>query len=128
MAAILFKLPVFFIIILIWILSSQSTLPITQGFIGMDKLLHFTAYAAVAAAGGLWFSIESWIKHPLRNFLICVAIACIYGAVDEYHQSFVPGRDSDIWDWVADTLGGMTGAAAIMLFMRLFKPAKRDTD
>jgi hypothetical protein len=83
MAAILFKLPVFLLIILIWILSSQSTLPVLKGIFGWDKLLHFSAYAAVAAAGGLWFSIESWIRHPLRNFLICVAIASVYGAVDE---------------------------------------------
>jgi VanZ family protein len=123
-AAILLKLPVFFLIILIWILSSISALPVTKVFFGLDKVLHFGAYAAIAAAGGLRFSAESWAKHPLRNFLLCVAVASAYGVVDEYHQSFVPGRDSDIWDWVADTLGGMAGAAAIMLFMRILKPVK----
>ncbi|SHE23773.1 hypothetical protein BPUTEOMOX_1817 [methanotrophic endosymbiont of Bathymodiolus puteoserpentis (Logatchev)] len=31
----------------------------------------------------------------------------LYGASDEWHQSFVPGRMSDTQDWLADTLGGV---------------------
>jgi len=101
--------------IALWIVSSQTSLPEVKGVFGFDKLQHFIAYAALSAAAGLWFSRESWIKRPLRNFLICTAVASVYGAVDEYHQYFIPGRTCDIWDWVADTTGGAAGSAAILL-------------
>ena len=96
-----------------------------EGIFGLDKLQHFLAYAVHAAAAGLWFSLESWLERPLRNFLICFAAASVYGIVDEFHQHFVPGRFCHISDWVADTLGGAAGAAvfaaAILLSARYRK-------
>ena len=123
---IILKLPAPLIIIAITILSSQSTLPQMPGVFGFDKFLHFVAYAALAVAVGLWFTRESWQKqpnsyYPVRNFFICVAIASIYGAIDEFHQYFVPGRSCDIWDWVADTLGGVAGAAFVMISARVYE-------
>jgi VanZ family protein len=29
----------------------------------------------------------------------------VYGASDEFHQRFVPGRTADVLDWLADSLG-----------------------
>ena len=113
-----FRLLAPLIIITITILSSQSTLPGVHVFYGIDKLLHFAAYTVLAAAIGLWFSKESWLKHPLRNFLICAAIASGYGVLDEIHQYFVPGRSSEIWDWVADILGAAAGSAAVLFVIR----------
>ena len=37
----------------------------------------------------------------------------LFGATDEWHQSFVPGRASEVKDWVADTLGA---ALAVSLY------------
>ena len=118
---IIFKLPAPLIIIALWIISSQDTLPEMKGVFGFDKLQHFFAYAVLAAAAGLWFSRKSWLKRPLRNFLICAAVASVYGAIDEFHQYFVPGRVCDIWDWVANTLGGAAGAAAIIPAARFWE-------
>jgi VanZ family protein len=39
-------------------------------------------------------------------------VASAYGATDEWHQSFVPGRSADIHDWFADTAGALIGGAA----------------
>ena len=119
--AILFRLPAPLIITAITILSSQSTLPGGAFFPGLDKFLHFIAYTALAAAVGLWFSGESWIKRPLRNFLLCIAVASVYGALDEFHQYFIPGRSCDFWDWVADTVGGAAGATMILVINRRFR-------
>ena len=117
---IFFRLLAPLIIITITILSSRSTLPETPSIPGMDKFLHFSAYAVLAAAIGLWFSGESWLKRPLRNFLICTAIASGYGVLDEVHQYFVPGRSSDIFDWIADILGSAAGSAVVLLGSRKF--------
>jgi VanZ family protein len=50
--------------------------------------------------------------------------ASAYGAIDEFHQSFVPGRDCNVWDWLADTLGAFLGALAVMLLMIKTKPGE----
>ena len=36
--------------------------------------------------------------------------------VDEVHQSFVPGRDASVYDWLADTLGAGFGVLVFALF------------
>jgi len=41
-----------------------------------------------------------------------VAITTAYGCSDEWHQSFVPGRDADLRDVWADAVGAVAGAAA----------------
>ena len=117
---ILLRLPAPLIMITLWLLSSQSTLPEMKGIFGFDKFLHFIAFAALSTASGLWFSRESWLKLPWRNFLICMAVVSVYGAMDEIHQYFVPGRASTVWDWIADTLGGLAGAAFILLSVRFW--------
>ena len=42
-----------------------------------------------------------------------IAIASLYGVTDEYHQLFVPGREFDVLDLVADTIGSIVGTAAV---------------
>jgi VanZ family protein len=42
-------------------------------------------------------------------------VVSAFGASDEWHQSFVPGRFTDFWDWLADTLGA---AIAVGLYTR----------
>ena len=118
--AIAARLPAPLIMITLWVLSSQSTLPEMKGILGFDKFLHFTAFAALSVASGLWFSRGSWLGRPGRNFLICLAVVFVYGALDEFHQYFVPGRASNIWDWVADIMGGAAGAAAALLAVRFW--------
>ena len=41
---------------------------------------------------------------------LAVVATTMYGASDEWHQSFVPLRDSNIRDWLTDILGGALGA------------------
>lgn len=76
---------------------------------GFDKLEHGSIYALLGAAtsrallgGGL---------APVAAIGAATAIASAYGASDEFHQSFVPNRSVDPFDWLADTLGGCAGAS-----------------
>jgi len=41
-----------------------------------------------------------------------------YGALDELHQSFVPGRDPDIHDWVVDGIAVALWYAATLYLAR----------
>lgn len=46
-------------------------------------------------------------------------LASVYGASDEWHQAFVPLRDSDVRDWVADSLGGTIGSALYFVLRKI---------
>lgn len=111
---ILCKLPAPVVIIISWVLSSRSTIPMPD-FNRADKVVHFICFAGLAFCWGGWFSIESWHHKTLRNILIIAVIVSAYGCIDEIHQSFVPGRDMSVFDWAADTLGGVAGAAGAAL-------------
>ena len=109
----------------IWFLSSQSILPQPKGILGWDKLQHLLAYGALGCAVGLWASPVFWKRRPALALLLTTLVGSAYGAIDEFHQYFVPGRDCNVWDWIADTLGAFLGALTLMIIgMRIFKPAK----
>lgn len=93
-------------------LSSQpNPLPfLPPEFLLQDKLLHGLAYAVLGAL--LFSGFRGTGCTPRRAVLLSVLVASLYGATDEFHQSFVPGRSPDPLDWVADTLGAALGATA----------------
>jgi VanZ family protein len=100
----------------IWVLSSRSILPKPKGIFGIDKIQHFIAYFVLAAAAGLWFSPDRWQKQKWKPFFVSAVVAAFYGVIDEIHQYFVPGRDCNVWDWLADAAGAVFGGLA-MLFL-----------
>jgi VanZ family protein len=106
-------LPVLAVAGLIFILSSFEQLPSPPSGI-TDKHEHFTIYFLLgltlvrAFAGGRLSNI-TWLV-ALVSALIVVA----YGASDEFHQSFVPGRDSSVDDLMADAIGGATAGAVLL--------------
>jgi VanZ family protein len=74
-----------------------------------DKAAHSFGYTwlgllvARAVSGGLWR------RMTLRDIVLAIVIATLYGVSDEFHQSFVPGRDADIHDVYADASGAVIG-------------------
>ena len=90
-----------------------------------DKLAHFCEYATLAGCYAmLWTRIE-WSKRQWLRVLVVGVLALLYGCTDEYHQSFVEGRDCSVLDLVADLTGGLTGGivyAGIVLLLNRFDP------
>jgi VanZ family protein len=82
---------------------------------GFDKVQHMIAFAVFAVCAAFWFPLKQWRLRPFRTALIMALIACAYGAVDEIHQYFVPGRNCNVWDWIADAVGAVAGASAVLL-------------
>ena len=99
---------------LIFILSSQPSLPAVSFFLGADLLLHAVFYAILCV-----FLARSFTDPRIRNWnrvILLTVLVTAYGITDEYHQFFVPGRNVSIWDVLADGVGGFLAAA--MLFWR----------
>lgn len=49
--------------------------------------------------------------------LAAIAIVAAYAALDEFHQSFVPGRGASVWDVLLDASGGAAAQLAVALFL-----------
>lgn len=103
----------------IFYLSTQSNpLPALTAVV-WDKLLHLTEYGGL----GFWLTVAlgSLGRFGRRELFAWTAfLGLLYGASDEFHQSFVPGRDCELGDVVADGLGSALGASvALALFYLL---------
>jgi VanZ family protein len=111
---------------LIFYLSSLSDLHQHLTFIefqNADKLEHATAYAIwaflfSAARSATWPRLA---KGPAM--LLSTLAGVLYGASDEFHQSFVPGRSAELGDLAADAAGSLLGAALYSLWNRLARPS-----
>jgi VanZ family protein len=107
---------------MLFYLSSQKAL-VVRGH-GWDKVAHFVAYGILSA---LWIRAlhGGFTRLRLRPTLAAVALTGLYGASDELHQYFVPGRDSSGYDLLADFGGAVAAAAVLALWSRWPRGAPR---
>jgi VanZ family protein len=84
-----------------------------------DKALHATEYAGLGALLALAVA-ETVALRPTALLLTAAALATFYGATDEFHQHFVPGRNADWHDLLADFIGGTLGALIGIAFHARF--------
>lgn len=96
-----------FLIFILSSLSNPSPFPLPDIFMA-DKLIHFIEYAIF---GFLLFSALYEGMAVKKAVFFSIFMAAIYGATDEFHQYFVAHRDSDLFDLLADSLGGVAGTA-----------------
>lgn len=92
--------------------SGQSDLPIDHGWI--SRLLRGQQHPlAHASAFSILAMLVRWAVEPTPGATLWAFLfAAMFGAVDEWHQSFTPGRASDIKDLAVDA---MAAALAVML-------------
>ena len=112
-------LPVVAYMALIWTLSSMPLKISLDAIPFRDKGAHATEYAVLS----LLFAHairKTWLTTPLwRVLLYAIAATFVWGFLDEVHQAFVPGRNSDATDLLADTIGACIGSGCLGLFERL---------
>lgn len=82
----------------------------------VKKGSHFLAYGVLS---GLAWRVFGERKRPLRRRTAVVRVQCkpyllaflltvLYAASDEFHQTFIPGRNGTLVDVLIDSLGGLT--------------------
>ena len=95
----------------IWALSSRPTSGIAPSvwvvllFNGAHVVL-FGMLAALAHLAGT--------PDEPRASLRAIAIAAAWGALDEVHQMFVPGRSASLWDVATDAAGAVLFVAVVV--------------
>jgi VanZ family protein len=96
--------------------SGQGNLPIDQPQVAY-ALLGFQHRIAHLIAFGLLGLLARWTFDGLpRAAVLAVALTSLFGAADEWHQSFTSGRHPGIDDWAVDTA---SAALALFLWARL---------
>jgi VanZ family protein len=107
---------------LIYMLSAQSRFGVELPDVALaDKWIHLIEY------GAFGFLIARAVdrlgtRGPRFAAAMAIAIGACYGATDELHQWFVPGRNSDGWDLLADTVGSALGG---LVYLRLARARER---
>lgn len=99
-----------------WLSSQPGGNPRLEAieFPGLDKIAHFFAFGVLAAllaqafrdVGDVW------------SLVLAVVLTSAFGVTDELHQRFTPGRDPNVLDWVADTLGAIAFTVAVWFLRR----------
>jgi VanZ family protein len=83
------------------------------------KLGHITGYALLTAAWA--WALQGVVRRPV---LIAVCIALAYACTDEFHQTFVRGRNGTPVDVGIDAIG--MAIAALLIRVRQPPPARRE--
>ena len=73
-----------------------------------DKLAHVAVFGAIGAALGIAIGIRK-ARVPLMAAVGTLAI----GALDEWHQSLLPGRNAGWDDLAADAVGALVAALIV---------------
>lgn len=97
----------------LYMLSSLPAVPHVDGpeIPHFDKVIHFGYFMV----GSFLFTTYLLLKHGLGAHAIIriatpIVLFAFIGALDEYHQTFTPGRSgNDPFDWLADLLGATAG-------------------
>lgn len=102
----IYAIPLIFAMTAIFIASHQESIQLPDmGIEWQDKVLHFIAYFVFGVTVLLAF-VGIFRKITTKWLLVLAIIfGCLFGLSDEFHQSFVPGRDCDFFDWLADAIG-----------------------
>ena len=96
-------------------LSADRVSVITRFF--WDKFLHTVEYSGLGACAA--YALTNTRKWSAGMIWAASAVLCFaYGLSDEFHQSFVPGRDCSIYDALADLVGGSIGAGIFLIWRR----------
>jgi len=109
------------IVVLVLIGLPGSYIPEVSSFwdwLSIDKLVHVGIFATLGFLIFYGFS-EQYIKSK-RRYLYVVAVlfaTMVYGMVTEILQYYVfIGRNGNLYDFLADILGGFVGSLAFLLY------------
>ena len=107
--AFLWTPPIVYAVLIFYLSSESNPLPPLTSTV-WDKALHTAEYTGMAFL--VCRAVRGEGLRRWKSVALAILIASAYAASDEWHQLFVPGRNADVLDWIADTIGAVIGATA----------------
>ena len=71
-----------------------------SGIPQVDKVEHVASFAVLG-----FLATRAYPRNPAWGVWLALSL---YGAATEWAQRSIPGRDADVLDWAADTVGALT--------------------
>ncbi|MDF3129198.1 VanZ family protein [Kiritimatiellaeota bacterium B1221] len=121
------------IVVSVFFASGQSEIA-TPGFtFSVDKIAHFGVFGALATSV---IRIPRFRQAGWKGVWAGLLLVSLWGAMDEFRQSFTPGRSVEVDDWLADSLGALVAVVLYrgwpayrrLLESRPFKRRKTDVE
>lgn len=103
------------------LISWVSSLPLTLPFAGVphrDKIVHVIEYGILGLLNARALRIGVPALRASRALIGAAVLTAAFGYFDELHQAFVPGRDANVFDLLADVIGAVLGVAVYALIDR----------
>ena len=113
-----FWLPVLVYVTVVLVLGSQPYLQVPVHFSFSDKAAHIVEYLGLGLLMVRALRASLRVSRPLFAALMAIAFVVLIGSVDEWHQLYVPGRQGDLLDLAADSVGGGIAQVLYVLFAR----------
>lgn len=88
----------------------------------LDKIVHAVVYGLLAAIVSLGLRRSGRNVSPKIQFHLPWIFASLYGLSDEIHQYFVPERNSDVADFLANTSGAILVQLVLCLLLWRIPP------
>ena len=86
-----------------------------------DKIKHFSAFFGLSVLLSLTLLYQEKNFTLKKHFLtFTLLIVSGYGFLDELHQTFIPGRNGEFLDWVADSIGAIVGVLLMGYLIKKF--------
>ncbi|MBP1154374.1 MULTISPECIES: VanZ family protein [unclassified Paenibacillus] len=95
-----------------------STINISDSASAILNLIVRKASHAIAF-GLLTLFVLFALKGSRKSFILAWLFATLYGALDEIHQSFVPGRTAAVMDVGMDSFGALVTLVLAKLYIKL---------
>ncbi len=111
--------PLVFYWALIFILTTLPGNVIVNSIKLSDKVEHILAYFGLSFLLMFFFRFLKSHYLILKRLFFTLLIAMLYAGFDEIHQMFIPRRQADLLDFLADTLGAILGVliAEIIIYI-----------
>ena len=112
------------VIILISMSLPAQYIPKVKIF-GYDKIAHIGVFFVFGIL--IYRSIINWEHKPrsiLKSLILMLFFVMVFGCVSELYQHFIPGRTPDIFDFIADSIGGLLSIIA-ELFYNIYKSKEK---
>ena len=89
----------------------------------VQNFLHIPVYGGLAA---LWFWVlRHWIAKSGYKYLLALILTLGFGLLDEWHQTFVPGRFGSMTDAGFNAIGAILG---LLIYRSWTSVDKKDVD
>lgn len=84
-----------------------------------DKFVHFVLYTGLGGVLVRLFYHTRLIIGQFRQQMAAILVAIAYAAIDEQIQRLSPGRQPSVADFAFDTLGAISGAFLLPVYLKI---------